>query len=46
MANEGKGRRCGDGLVWWVAYRGTSLIRNRCPTGPYSRTMPRALRES
>ena len=24
-------------------YRGTSLIRNRRPLGPYSRTMPRAL---
>ena len=24
-------------------YRGTSLIRNRTPLGPYSRTMPRAL---
>jgi len=29
----------------WLArsYRGTSLIRNRLPLGPYSRTMPRAL---
>ena len=26
-----------------VAYRGTSLIRNSAPLGPYSRTMPRAL---
>jgi len=26
-----------------VAYRGTSLIRNNAPLGPYSRTMPRAL---
>ena len=43
MANEGKGRRGGDGLVWWVAHRGTSLIRNRRPLGHYSRTMPRAL---
>ena len=25
------------------AYRGTSLIRNRPPLEPYSRTMPRAL---
>jgi len=25
-------------------YRGTSLIRNRLPLGPYSRQMPRALR--
>ena len=24
-------------------YRGTSLIRNRAPLGPYSRTMPRVL---
>ena len=24
-------------------YRGTSLMRNRCPLGPYSRAMPRAL---
>ena len=29
-----------------VLYRGTSLIRNRRPLGPYSRTMPRALRGS
>jgi len=26
-----------------LGYRGTSLIRNRLPLGPYSRTMPRAL---
>jgi hypothetical protein len=26
-----------------VIYRGTSLIRNRTPLGPYSRAMPRAL---
>ena len=26
-----------------IEYRGTSLIRNRYPLGPYSRTMPRAL---
>ena len=25
------------------AYRGTSLIRNRAPLGPYGRNMPRAL---
>ena len=25
------------------AYRGTSLIRNRAPLGPYTRTMPRVL---
>ena len=43
LAMERKGRRCGDGLVWWVACRGTSLIRNRRPLGPYSSTMPRAL---
>jgi len=30
--------------VW--DYRGTSLIRNRAPPGPYSRTMPRALWKS
>ena len=24
-------------------YRGTSVIRNRAPLGPYSRTIPRAL---
>ena len=24
-------------------YRGTSLMRNSAPLGPYSRTMPRAL---
>ena len=27
-------------------YRGASLIRNRAPLGPYSRTMPRALWKS
>ena len=27
----------------WHRYRGTSLIRNHAPLGPYSRTMPRAL---
>jgi len=43
LANEGKGRRCDDGLVWWVAYIGTSLITDRRPTGPYSRTIPRVL---
>ena len=26
-----------------LGYRGTSLKRHRCPLGPYSRTMPRAL---
>jgi len=46
LANEGKGRRCGDSLVWWVAYRGTSLMRNRHPPRPCSRTMHRALWES
>ena len=25
-----------------VVYRGSSLIRNRAPIGPYRRTMPRA----
>ena len=28
------------------SYRGTSLIRNRVPLGPYSGTIPRALRWS
>ena len=32
----------GDGF----GYRGTSLIRNHSPLGPYSRIMPRALMES
>ena len=26
-----------------ISYRGTSLIRNRAPLGPYGRTTPRAL---
>ena len=26
-----------------VDYRGTSLLRNSAPLGPYSRTIPRAL---
>ena len=26
-----------------AVYRGTSLIRNSAPLGPYSRNMPRAL---
>ena len=30
----------------WSAYRGTSIIRNCLLVGPYSRTMPRALRWS
>ena len=29
--------------VWLADYRGTSLIRNHHPVGPYSRTMPRLL---
>ena len=29
--------------VAFGVYRGTSLIRNRRPLGPYSRTMPRAI---
>jgi hypothetical protein len=32
--------------TWWgdaKPYRGSSLIRNSLPLGPYSRTMPRAL---
>jgi len=28
----------------WSPHRGASLIRNSCPLGPCSRTMPRALR--
>jgi len=27
----------------WSTYRGTSLIRNSAPVGPYSRNMPMAL---
>ena len=27
-----------------LRYRGTSLVRNSAPRGPYSRTVPRALR--
>ena len=34
------------GHVVQVAYRGTSLIRDSAPLGPYSRTVPRALRWS
>ena len=30
-------------LRWGLSYRGTSLIRNSAPLGPYSRTMTRAL---
>ena len=30
----------------WAKYRGTSLIKNTPPLGPYNRTMPRALRWS
>jgi len=29
--------------TWYRGYRVTSLIRNRHPVGPYSRTMPRLL---
>ena len=32
--------RCGRAVR---SYRGTSLIRNRHPVGPYSRTMPRLI---
>jgi len=54
-AQGGRGWPPGDshqegGLVAWragrqqaAAYRGTSLIRNNPPVGPYSRPMPRAL---
>ena len=42
---------CGSGTregcvvegAWGRVYRGTSLIRNSAPLGPYGRTMPRAL---
>ena len=34
------------GLLTLLGYRGTSLIRNSAPLGPYSRTLPRALRWS
>ena len=33
-------------VLWWVAYSGTSIIRNCRFLGPYGRTMPRALWES
>jgi hypothetical protein len=33
----------GFGVVGSMVYRGTSLIRNSPPLGPYNRTMPRAL---
>jgi hypothetical protein len=36
----------GSSLPSLEAYRGTSLVRNRHPVGPYSRNMPRALRRS
>ena len=32
-----------EGVERLEFYRGTSLIRNSAPLGPYSRTMPRAL---
>ena len=36
---------CGvlDHIFEYVLYRGTSLIRNRFPLGPYGRHMPRVL---
>jgi hypothetical protein len=40
---QGGGR---TGRFFDTAYRGTSLIRNNLPLGPYSRPMPRALRWS
>jgi len=32
-----------EGVLRDKTYRGTSLIRNRHPVGPYSRTMPRLI---
>ena len=44
---KGTGGRAGtDEAVRAPPYRGTSLIRNCPPLGPYSRTMPRALWKS
>ena len=37
----GRGRDLPGDVI--VGYRGTSLIRNRHPVGPYSRNMPRLL---
>ena len=39
-----EGEDVGEGVE--SVYKGTSLIRNRHPLGPYTRTMPRALRWS
>ena len=41
MSEWGLGFR--DSISGVGTYRGTSLIRNSAPLGPYSRTMPRAL---
>ena len=41
-----KGLELRDGGRGFSGYRGISLIRNKPPLGPYSRTMPRALRWS
>jgi len=44
---EGVGRSCGIGTIGEDrVYRGTSLIRNRLPLEPCSRSRPRALRNS
>ena len=34
---------CGFWVLKFRVYRGTSLIRNSAPVGPYGRTIPRAL---
>ena len=31
------------GALWFCLYRGTSLIRDSAPLGPYRRNMPRVL---
>ena len=40
---EGSGLGCTHQDSGDKVYRGTSLIRNRAPPGPYSRPMPRVL---
>jgi len=30
-------------VLWFSVYRGTSLVRNSAPLGPYSKNEPRAL---
>ena len=46
MKKKKKTTRCREEEAIGRRYRGTSLIRNRAPLGPYSRPMPRALRGS